>query len=178
MVNSPSRPISRPADPPSPVEYGGMTPLWHREPSLPVHRTARFPPPAIKPNQTIPPPIQIFRVFRVFRGYPPPISEIRNPKSVSESIPIKAKTPVIVPNRASSRQTRNFLWSPAAIRYSPICVYPRPSAVSFPFPREIPSRGGAGRGALLSFNPIGASNSVFQMLNSTYTGRHALVAIA
>ena len=44
MVNSPSRPNSRPVAPPDLVECGGMTPLWHRETCLPVERPARSAP--------------------------------------------------------------------------------------------------------------------------------------
>ena len=145
MVNSPSRPISRPADPPSSVEYGGRTPLWHREPSLPVQRTARFSPPAIKPNQAssrqtlkflnavvgrvtpcapswptktprlaiirmanqetlvgrrrrapdCPPYLAIpFRVIRVFRGYPSPPNQGKNPCNRASSRQIKANAQI------------------------------------------------------------------------------------
>ena len=61
------------------------------------HRTAR---------PTLPGP---FRAFRVFRGSPSrasPISKTRNPCPVPP--PIKAKTPVIVLNQGSSRQTPFF----------------------------------------------------------------------
>ena len=44
MVNSPSRPNSRPVAPPDLVECGGMTPLWHRETCLPIERPARSAP--------------------------------------------------------------------------------------------------------------------------------------
>jgi len=116
MVNSPSRLNSRP---PAPLECGGMTPLWNRETCLPVNRAT--PParggdgpvptflsigqmlirqdqaknPAIKPNQTTTP-------FRVFRGYPAPISEIRD-SSRWPSARTKAKTPVIVHHQGKSR---------------------------------------------------------------------------
>jgi len=116
MVNSPSRPNSRP---PAPVECGGMTPLWNWETCLPVDRAAmsarggdgpvptflsighvpirqdQAKNPAIKPNQTTTP-------FRVFRGYPTPISEIRDP-SKWPSARTKAKNPC---NRASSRHIK------------------------------------------------------------------------
>ena len=72
MVNSPSRPISRPVAPPTPVECGGRTPLWHRETCLPVDRAARRIPPAIIPNHTTPVP------FRISRFPLPCLPDLRN----------------------------------------------------------------------------------------------------
>ena len=94
MVNSPSWPNLRLLAPPALVDCGGMTPLWHRETCLPVHR-----PPV--PNQTKsdhahPLPARCSR-----GGFP----DLRNPESVSHFPPIKAKTPVIVHNQGISRQT-------------------------------------------------------------------------
>jgi len=70
MVNSPLRPNSRP---PTPMECGGMTPLWNRETCLPVHRTASCTPSKIKPNQTTPHPIPA-PISRISRFPLPPRS--------------------------------------------------------------------------------------------------------
>ena len=96
MVNSPSRPNSRPIDPPAPVDCGGLTPLCHRETSLPVQRTGRLTPPAIKPNQTKSNQ-STCREFCVTL----PISQQSRQKPQQSRL--------IVPNQASSRQTMNFL---------------------------------------------------------------------
>ena len=74
MVNSPSWPNLRLLAPPALVDCGGMTPLWHRETCLPVHR-----PPV--PNQTKsdhahPLPARCSR-----GGFP----DLRNPESVPKS---------------------------------------------------------------------------------------------
>ena len=92
MVNSPSWPNLRLLAPPALVDCGGMTPLWHRETCLPVHR-----PPV--PNQTKsdhahPLPARCSR-----GGFP----DLRNPESVSHFPPIKAKNPAIVPHQGISR---------------------------------------------------------------------------
>ena len=96
MVNSPSHPNSRPIDPPAPVDCGGLTPLCHRETSLPVQRTGRLTPPAIKPNQTKSNQ-STCREFCVTL----PISHQSRQKPQQSRL--------IVPNQASSRQTMNFL---------------------------------------------------------------------
>ena len=123
MVNSPSRPNSRP---PAPMECGGMTPLWNWETCLPVNRAT--PParggdgpvptflrighvpihqdqaknPAIKPNQTksnLPAPFACFAYFAVTA---PP--DLRNPRPVKVAVrKDQGKNPC---NRASSRQIK------------------------------------------------------------------------
>ena len=136
-----------------------MTPLWHWETCLPVDRAplpARCgdgPVPAflsigqvparqhqaknpgnqtksnqIKPNQTKsnqikPPPL--FAAFAVPRC----LSDLRNPKSA----PIKAKTPAIKANRASSRQTpKLFIALPPLAAIFNLAFSVQPLAFSFP----------------------------------------------
>ena len=100
MVNSPSRPNSRPDAPPAPVDCGGLTPHWHREPCLPVQRTGRLPPPAIRPNQTKSNHVVPFAYFAVtLRDLRFPLNQGRKPQ----------QSRLIVPNQASSRQTMNYL---------------------------------------------------------------------
>jgi len=90
MVNSPSRLNLRP---PAPVECGGLTPHW--------------------PNQSPRPGCWAFEVGcfgnQTKSNHPGPSfaslavsPDLRNPKSVPGSAPIKAKTPAIKANRASS----------------------------------------------------------------------------
>ena len=76
MVNSLSRPKSRPVAPPVPVDGGGMTPLWHRETCLPAHR-----PPVrnqTKSNQ-IKPCRTLFAPFAPFVVHPPPPQSRQKP---------------------------------------------------------------------------------------------------
>ncbi len=101
MVNSPSRPNSRPADPPSrggPVRHSIALPL--PGPASPAGWGRPVPtagcPPAIKPNQTKSNHPTLSRRLRL----PPP--DLRTQKSVPEPAPIKAKTPVIVRNQGKS----------------------------------------------------------------------------
>ena len=116
LVISPSRPNSRP---PSPVECGGMTPLWNWETCLPVDRTPDH-------NQTKSNhPASPSRLPFEFRGYPHPISKIRNPCPLP--LPIKAKTPAIKANQASSRQTPNFRSAPVPGRSHVQSLQPAPS---------------------------------------------------
>ena len=108
LVNSPSPPNSCPVVPHSPVECGGMTPLWHRETSLPGHRPLR----AIKPNQTKsnhPPISRRSRISRISRFQLPSPRDPRNPRpSRWPSARTKAKTPAIVHDQGKSRQTPKF----------------------------------------------------------------------
>ena len=134
MVNSPSRPNSRPADPPSrggPVRHSIALPL--PGPASPAGWGRPVPtagcPPAIKPNQTKSNHPTLSRRLRL----PPP--DLRTQKSVPEPAPIKAKTPVIVRNQGISRQTANF----------PIAASKPPSSRKIP-ERSCahPARGGDG----------------------------------
>ena len=91
MVNSPSRPNSRP---PVPVECGGMTPLWNWETCLPVDR------PAMPLLHLAPPGVGTARPHL----FPPnPNSGNRHPARSNQGR-IKAKTPAIVPHQGISRQ--------------------------------------------------------------------------
>ena len=126
MVNSPSRPNSRP---PVPVECGGMTPLWNWETCLPADR----------PTMTASSPdIPLFGSPRPGWGRPVPTCSPPNPNSWnrhparSNQGRIKAKNPVIVPHQGKSRHTRKPPWHLTYIPEFPICVHPRPSAVKFP----------------------------------------------
>ena len=87
MVNSPSRPNSRP---PAPVECGGMTPLWNWETCLPVER------PAMPLLCLAPPGVGTARPHLF-----PPEPEFREPSPGSlQSRQNQGKNPC---NRASSR---------------------------------------------------------------------------
>ena len=83
MVNSPSRPNSRPDAPPAPVDCGGLTPHWHREPCHPVQRTAGSRHPQsnqIRPSHT-------FRISRL------PSPDLRNPGAETRFPLIQGKNP-------------------------------------------------------------------------------------
>ena len=110
MVNSPSWPNLRLLAPPALVDCGGMTPLWHRETCLPVHR-----PPV--PNQT-----------KSDHAHPLParcsrggIPDLRNPESVPHFPPIKAKNPAIVHHQGISRQTPKKPTPLGASPFHPLC---------------------------------------------------------
>ena len=110
MVNSPSRPNSRPVDPPALVECGGMTPLWHRETCLPIERPARSAPLLCDLTASV----------RV-RGGDGPVPTL----VAVEFGSIKAKTPAIKANQASSRHPLKISKSASHPRH------PHPSARRF-----------------------------------------------
>ena len=113
-------------------------PVWGRpRPRIPKHWAGTRPPAPsqkprqsnqIKPNQTKsnqikPPPL--FAAFAVPRC----LSDLRNPKSA----PIKAKTPAIKANRASSRQTpKLFIALPPLAAIFNLAFSVQPLAFSFP----------------------------------------------
>ena len=100
MVNSPSRPNSRP---PAPVDCGGLMPLWRRETCLPVVRAAARN--QTKSDQIKLPSIPIPTLVRVWAGSPhSPKPGIRARFPVNQAS-IKAKNPAIVHNQGISRQT-------------------------------------------------------------------------
>jgi len=156
MVNSPSRPNSRPVALPAPVECGGMTPLWNRETCLPVDRAtlparggdglvptfpsigqvparqhqAKNPGNQTKSNQIKPPPL--FAAFAVPRC----LSDLRNPRPVPDSPQSRQKpqqSRLIVPNQASSRQTlKLFIALPPLAAIFNLAFSVQPLAFSFP----------------------------------------------
>ena len=102
MVNSPSRPNSRP---PAPVECGGMTPLWNWETCLPVDRPAM---PASSSD------MPLLRLAPPGVGTPRPHfpSATRNPGTVKVAVrKDQGKNPS---NRASSRQIKAYAKIPMA----------------------------------------------------------------
>ena len=107
MVNSPSRPDLQA---PAPVECGGLTPLWHRETCLPIERPARSAPLLCDLTASV----------RVRGGDGPAPTLV-----AVEFGSIKAKTPAIKANQASSRHPLKISKSASHPRH------PHPSARRF-----------------------------------------------